>query len=256
MNRQRGFTLIELLVVIAIIALLMGILMPVLRSAKEQAKRVVCLAHVKNLITGVHAYAADYDDNIPASTVSTNASWNFICWQIYDKPPGWVNLGRLYGTKIITDPEIFYCPSQRNKILQNTHPDEDGVGWTWISPTGNEERAISYMYGLLAEIRLMPELELESLQLSDLKTQALICDAFMPFGEGPVWAHPKGLSAGFGAGHVEFVKVDKEVIDAADNFDLLNQSSRQVRDRMDLFVAAMFELLAGKNQVMEQHFLH
>ena len=67
MNRQRGFTLIELLVVIAIIALLMGILMPVLRSAREQARKAICLAHVKSLITGIHVYAVDYDGNIPAS---------------------------------------------------------------------------------------------------------------------------------------------------------------------------------------------
>ncbi|MHC4628382.1 MAG: hypothetical protein ACYTDV_15505 [Planctomycetota bacterium] len=41
--------------------------MPVIRSAREQAKQAVCLAHVKSLITGVHVYAADYDGNIPAS---------------------------------------------------------------------------------------------------------------------------------------------------------------------------------------------
>ena len=101
MNRQSGFTLIELLVVIAIIALLMGILMLVLRSAREQARKAVCLSRVKSLITGIHAYAADYDDNIPASIDGMNASWNFVCWQTYDPPPRWINLGRLYGAKII-----------------------------------------------------------------------------------------------------------------------------------------------------------
>jgi prepilin-type N-terminal cleavage/methylation domain-containing protein len=111
MRERNGFTLIELLVVIAIIALLMAILMPVLRSAREQARKAVCLAHVKSLITGVHVYAADYDGNIPASIEFMNASWNFICWQTYDPPPRWVMLGRLYGTGIIKDPEVFYCPS-------------------------------------------------------------------------------------------------------------------------------------------------
>ncbi len=202
-------------------------------------------------------YAAGYGGNIPASIDGMNASWNFVCWQTYDPPPRWINLGRLYGTKIITDPEIFYCPSQKNKILQNIHPDEDGVGWNWKSPTGNEERAISYMYGLLAEIRSMPELQLKSLKLSDLKNRALICDTFMPFGEGPVWAHPKGLSTGFGAGHVEFIKVNKEVIDTAEGINTnIPAATISGRDQMDLFTAAMFELLAGKNQVMDQYFLH
>ena len=239
--------------VIAIIALLMGILIPVIRSAREQARKAVCLAHVKSLITGVHAYATDYDGKIPASIDGMNASWNFVCWQTYDPPPRWINLGRLYGTRIITDPEIFYCPSQTNRILQNVQSNEDGVGWNWTSPTNNEARAISYIYGLLAEIRPMPELEFKSLKLSDLKNRALICDVFIPFGEGPVWAHPNGLSTGFGAGHVEFIKVNKEVIEIAGQFGGAPGDAQ--RNERDLFTAAMFELLAGKSYVMEQNFL-
>jgi prepilin-type N-terminal cleavage/methylation domain-containing protein/prepilin-type processing-associated H-X9-DG protein len=54
-----GFTLIELLVVIAIIALLMAILFPVLRSARNHAKMVVCQSNLKQWGHIVNLYTQD-----------------------------------------------------------------------------------------------------------------------------------------------------------------------------------------------------
>jgi prepilin-type N-terminal cleavage/methylation domain-containing protein/prepilin-type processing-associated H-X9-DG protein len=61
MKTQDAFTLIELLVVIAIIALLMGILIPTLGRAREQARDVVCQAHMKGLGVALRMYVDDYD---------------------------------------------------------------------------------------------------------------------------------------------------------------------------------------------------
>ena len=64
MHKRKGFTLIELLVVIAIIALLMTILLPALKSAREQGKRTVCLNNLKQLTLGWMMYADENDDKI------------------------------------------------------------------------------------------------------------------------------------------------------------------------------------------------
>ena len=57
----KAFTLIELLVVIAVIALLLALLFPALRSAREQGQRVVCLSNLKQLTLAWTAYATEHD---------------------------------------------------------------------------------------------------------------------------------------------------------------------------------------------------
>ena len=59
---QKAFTLIELLVVIAIIAILAAMLLPVLASAKDKAKRTECVNDLKQLYVGCTLYAGDNSD--------------------------------------------------------------------------------------------------------------------------------------------------------------------------------------------------
>ena len=62
--KTRAFTLIELLVVIAIIAVLMAILMPSLRAAKDHARRLHCVSNVKTLSLAWFMYKDDNDDKL------------------------------------------------------------------------------------------------------------------------------------------------------------------------------------------------
>lgn len=113
--RKKGFTLIELLVVIAIIALLLTVIMPALKRAKESGKRTLCLFNVKSLTAGWVMYVQENDGWFPRGYTAADG---WIC----DIPGYFINpeaapaalqrealeKGLLYPYLNTTD--IFRCP--------------------------------------------------------------------------------------------------------------------------------------------------
>ena len=100
-NQRQGFTLIEMLVVISVIALLLSILMPVLSSVKETARKTKCLSNVRQLGLALNMYAEDYEGRVPPRDYDEGAVWVYLLKSYY-----------------IT-PKLLHCPSDRRDIDQS-----------------------------------------------------------------------------------------------------------------------------------------
>ncbi|MHC5026436.1 MAG: type II secretion system protein [Planctomycetota bacterium] len=61
-QRTRGFTIVELLVVVSIIALLVGILLPAIGKARDQARLTISRANLRQLGQAHATYASEWND--------------------------------------------------------------------------------------------------------------------------------------------------------------------------------------------------
>jgi prepilin-type N-terminal cleavage/methylation domain-containing protein len=68
MKRRSGFTLVELLVVIGIIALLIAILLPALRKARDAANRTGCMSNLRQLAFAFQMYLDENKGRWPAGS--------------------------------------------------------------------------------------------------------------------------------------------------------------------------------------------
>ena len=82
--RGKGaFTLIELLVVIAIIAILAALLLPSLKSAKEQSMGIKCMSNMRQMALGWRMYAQDNKEQMvfsSAGATGVDAVNNKYAW--------------------------------------------------------------------------------------------------------------------------------------------------------------------------------
>jgi len=125
----RGFTLVELLVVIAIIAILMAVLMPALKLAKDQAYAAVCVSNLRCLSLGWFMYADDNDSVLVDGHIPRDNNPPRVWWvlapqdaagnytgngnpTIEDKLRG-IERGKLFP--YVKNVDVYHCPNDQRR---------------------------------------------------------------------------------------------------------------------------------------------
>ena len=171
--KRKAFTLIELLVVIAIIALLLSIIIPSLKSAKELASGAVCMSNQKNLSLSWISYAEDNDSylvggsNYYSGARSTPYRWvEYPLFSDTDIPEtsarvpqndysleyrkNGIRAGRLFD--YTGDVDLYHCPGDKTMVK---NPEPQGVFRSYeITGLMNGEDFIRRRNGLYSPIEV------------------------------------------------------------------------------------------------------
>ncbi len=112
--KRVSFTLIELLVVISIMAILMAIIIPILRSSRQQAKTIICGSNIQQLTAGLLIYDHQNQvlppsfDNTPMSSPAGgypgSMSYDRIGWWWFNFIEGFYKSGKKES--------VINCPSK------------------------------------------------------------------------------------------------------------------------------------------------
>jgi prepilin-type N-terminal cleavage/methylation domain-containing protein/prepilin-type processing-associated H-X9-DG protein len=112
-GNEPAFTLIELLVVIAIIALLLSVIVPSLRKAKESAQSIVCQNHLKTLALANAVYAARWNNWYVPVIDTTMTAKGEPTWNSNSEFRDIVGLKDRYATSNFIMPKEYLCPADK-----------------------------------------------------------------------------------------------------------------------------------------------
>lgn len=124
---HHAFSLIELLVVIAIIAILAGLLLPVLSSARARARKVQCINNTRQLTLTWQLYANDHADACAPNGYGTpeflGETRLWVVGATHQQPEAFTNVDYLLNPKnaafadYLQTREVYKCPADRSKAV-------------------------------------------------------------------------------------------------------------------------------------------
>ena len=150
-SKNGNFTLIELLIVVAIIAILAGMLLPALNSAREKARAILCSASLKQFGLGFHNYTDSNAGYYP--WVSGSDTEKMLYWRQLMMRTGVLPYKTIKASNgVDTHREISVCP-KRSIFVGSYGNNLPGTGWAADANNSYLINAVGssyYGYGLRA----------------------------------------------------------------------------------------------------------
>jgi prepilin-type processing-associated H-X9-DG protein len=121
-RQSSGFTLVELLVGFAVVAILVGLLIPGLSGAREEARGAVCAQNLKQLGAGMMMYAAEHDGELPFGPKASAFGMGGNLYTSTGSPTSLItlstgeNVGLGLALPYLKDPKVFFCPGSDQPV--------------------------------------------------------------------------------------------------------------------------------------------
>lgn len=120
---RHAFTLIELLVVIAILGALIGLMLPAMHRAREQAYDTKCLSNLRTLYLAHSSYLHDQKRFPNLNNEDDDGAWQYN-YLIFDGRDFNSNFGPLLNDGVTLDTnETLYCPRQTDPYHARATPE-------------------------------------------------------------------------------------------------------------------------------------